>query len=146
MSMELARRYEEDLKRVIKMYRGRIGEAREKSKTIKKFCSKIDQGFLKLGMMPSVDIDARGYVNISCKDTAEARRVAAMVVRRTCVRKLKKSMKTWVEPGKSEPEWEWKGENGGEFSVTIGPATPNSNCKPTIQTTHRNERSWVCEM
>lgn len=146
MSMELARRFEEDLKKVVEMHRERVAEVKERAKILKKFCVKIDQGFAKLGVMPSVHIDCRGYVNISCKDTTEARRVVAMIVRRTCVAKLKKTMETWVEEGRDKPKWYWEGKNGGVFSLTVNPATPGPDCKPKVQTTTRQDRSWVCEM
>jgi hypothetical protein len=144
--MELAKRLEEDLKRVVKNYRGRMTEATETAKTLKKFCAKIDRGFSKLGMMPSVNIDCRGYIGISCKDAGEASRAAAMIVRRTCVTKFKKVMGTWVERGRDDPEWHWEGGSGGTFQVTVRPAMPNPGCKPKIQTTPRADKSWVCEM
>lgn len=50
MSMELARRFEEDLKGVVKNYRERVTQVRETAKTLKKFCVKIGQGFSKLGV------------------------------------------------------------------------------------------------
>ena len=146
MSMELARRFEEDLKGVVKNYRERVTQVRETAKTLKKFCVKIDQGFSKLGVMPSVGIDCRGHISISCKDADEASRAVAMIVRRTCVTEFKKVMSTWVERGQDDPEWHWEGRNGGVFQVTVRPATPNPDCKPKVQTTSRQDKSWVCEI
>ena len=146
MSMELAKRFEEDLKRVVKNYSERVTQVRGTAKIIKKFCVKIDQGFSKLGVMPSVGIDCRGDISISCKDADEASRAVAMIVRRTCVTEFKKSMETWVERGQDEPKWRWEGKNGGAFSLTVAPATPGPDCKPKVQTTTRQDESWVCEM
>ena len=146
MSMELAKRFEEDLKRVVKMHRARVTEVRETAKIFKKFCVKIDQGFSKLGVMPSVGIDCRGDISISCKDADEASRAVAMIVRRTCVTEFKKSMESWVERGQDEPKWHWEGIMKDAFRVTVRPATPNPDCKPKVQTTPRVDKSWVCEM
>lgn len=145
MSMGLVKMAEKDLKERMAAYRARVCDAKTGSKVVKKFCSKIDQGFSKLGVTPTVNIDVRGYVDIYCKDTAEATRVAAMVVRKTCIRKLRKEMRTWVE-SENCPVWYWSGNNDGKLVVTVTPATPGPDCKPTIRTTTRKDSSWVCEM